>query len=92
MAFERAKAIACQRMENPRRVPLAWFRDAVEEQEAILGKDPWVYGLNAANRYNLETLIRYAHHQGMIQKPLSVDDLFDPSVQGEEWRLPSSRS
>jgi 4,5-dihydroxyphthalate decarboxylase len=91
MAFERAKEIAYQRMENPRRVPLAWFRDAVEEQEAILGKDPWVYGLNAANRHNLGTLIRYAHHQGMTQKPLSVDDLFDPSARGEEWRLPLSR-
>ena len=91
MAFEKSKAIAYQRMENPRRVPLAWFRDAVEEQEAILGQDPWIYGLNAANRHNVDTLIRYAHHQGMIQKPLAVDDLFDPSVRGEEWRLPSSR-
>ncbi|ETX09329.1 MAG: hypothetical protein ETSY2_00150 [Candidatus Entotheonella gemina] len=44
--------------------------------------------MNAASRHNLGTLIRYAHHQGMSQKPLSVDDLFDASVRGEEWRLP----
>ncbi len=41
-AFNRAKAIAMKRMENPRIVPLAWYREAWEEQEAILGKDPWV--------------------------------------------------
>lgn len=91
VAFERAKQVAYKRMENPRRVPLAWFRETLEEQVAILGKDPWAFGLNDANRHNLETLIRYAHHQGMIEQPLPVDELFDPSVRGEEWKLPLSR-
>jgi 4,5-dihydroxyphthalate decarboxylase len=31
-------------MENPRLLPLAWFRHFQEEQEEILGSDPWVYG------------------------------------------------
>src|SRR6185369_5183685 len=38
-AFNEAKDIAMRRMENPRIVPLAWYRDAWEEQEAILGPD-----------------------------------------------------
>ncbi|MDP6558569.1 MAG: ABC transporter substrate-binding protein [Candidatus Binatia bacterium] len=92
VAFERAKNIAYQRMENPRRVPLAWFRDAQEEQEEIMGRDPWVYGLNAANRKNVGALIRYSHQQGMISRELSVDELFDRSVLGEEWKLPLSRA
>ncbi len=91
IAFERSKNIAHQRMENPRRVPLAWFREAWEEQAAILGTDPWMYGLNASNRTNLGTLIRYAQRQGMLKTNLSVDDLFEPSVRGEEWQLPMSR-
>ena len=44
-AFNEAKAAAMKRMANPRIVPLAWYRDAWEEQERILGPDPWEYGL-----------------------------------------------
>jgi 4,5-dihydroxyphthalate decarboxylase len=90
-AFARAKGAAYQRMENPRRVPLAWFREAWEEQEEILGMDPWAYGLHESNRKNLGTLIRYAKSQGLIQRQWSVDELFDKTVGGEEWKLPGSR-
>jgi 4,5-dihydroxyphthalate decarboxylase len=75
-AFEKAKAAAYKRMENPRRVPLAWFRSALEEQEELLGKDPWVYGLGAANRKNLETLMQYSQEQGFISEKMPVEKLF----------------
>jgi len=75
-AFEKAKAAAYKRMENPRRVPLAWFRHALEEQEELLGKDPWVYGLGAANRKNLETLMQYSAEQGFIGGKMTVEKLF----------------
>ena len=90
-AFERAKNMAYERMENPRRVPLAWFRDAWEEQEKILGVDPWVYGVNDVNRNNIGTLIRYAHSQGIITQQLSVEELFHKTVRNDEWKLPASR-
>jgi 4,5-dihydroxyphthalate decarboxylase len=80
-AFERAKQIAYKRAENPRRVPLAWVRSALEEQEDILGKDPWAYGLGAANRKNLETLIGYSHEQSMIAEKIAVDALFVESTR-----------
>jgi 4,5-dihydroxyphthalate decarboxylase len=91
IAFERAKKIAYQKMENPRRVPLAWVRDAQEEQEEILGKDPWVYGLNEANRRNVSSLVRYSHQQGIISRELPLDELFDKSTMEEEWNQPSLR-
>jgi 4,5-dihydroxyphthalate decarboxylase len=75
-AFEKAKEIAYKRMENPRRVALAWFRHALEEQEEILGRDPWVYGLGAPNRKNLETLMQYSHEQGLIGAKMALQDLF----------------
>ena len=75
-AFELAKERAYQRMENPRRVPLAWFRHALEEQEDILGRDPWVYGLGEANRKNLATLIQYSYEQGLIGRMLPLEELF----------------
>ena len=56
-AFTEAKAIAMKQMVNPRIVPLAWYREAWEEQEKLLGKDPWEYGLSERNRHTLETLV-----------------------------------
>lgn len=75
-AFEKAKAAAYKRMENPRRVPLAWFRHTLEEQEELLGKDPWAYGLGAANRKNLETLMQYSQEQGFIGGKMPLEKLF----------------
>ncbi|MFQ5849071.1 MAG: ABC transporter substrate-binding protein [Candidatus Binatia bacterium] len=92
VAFERAKKIAYKRMENPRIVPLAWFRHSQEEQEEILGKDPWIYGLGEANRKNVETLMRYSHEQGMIGRRFSLDELFDKTTLGEEWNRPLSQA
>jgi 4,5-dihydroxyphthalate decarboxylase len=75
-AFEDSKKAAYKRMENPRIVPLAWFRHFLEEQEEILGKDPWAYGLGEGNRKNLETLMQYSQEQGLLGKRMSLDDLF----------------
>lgn len=75
-AFEGAKALAYERLRNPRIVPLAWFLSALEEQHEILGADPWVYGLGESNRRNLETLIEYAHEQGLIERRLELAELF----------------
>jgi 4,5-dihydroxyphthalate decarboxylase len=90
-AFEKAKAIAMARMANPRIVPLAWYREAWEEQEEIMGPDPWEYGLGAKNRRNIETLAGYSHEQGLTQKRLSADDLFVSTFQGrkrgDEFRI-----
>jgi 4,5-dihydroxyphthalate decarboxylase len=83
-AFNHAKAMAMKRMENPRIVPLAWYREAWEEQEAILGQDPWVYGLTEQNRTTLETLVGYSHEQGLIKRRPSLEDLFLNVSQGRK--------
>jgi 4,5-dihydroxyphthalate decarboxylase len=75
-AFEESKTIAYKRMENPRIVPLAWFRHFLEEQEEILGKDPWVYGLGESNRKNLETLMQYSQEQGLVGRKMGLGELF----------------
>lgn len=90
-AFTEAKAIAMQRMANPRIVPLAWYRDAWEEQEKILGPDPWEYGLTDRNRKNLETLIGYSHEQGLIRQKHTLEQLFlnvgQGRKRGNEFRI-----
>jgi 4,5-dihydroxyphthalate decarboxylase len=83
-AFNEAKAIAMKRMANPRIVPLAWYRAAWEEQEKILGPDPWEYGLTDKNRKNLETLVGYSHEQGLIKKRPTLEQLFLNVDQGRK--------
>jgi 4,5-dihydroxyphthalate decarboxylase len=83
-AFNEAKAIAMKRMQNPRIVPLAWYRDAWEEQEQLLGPDPWEYGLSDNNRKNLETLVGYSHEQGLIKTRPTLEHLFLSVSQGRK--------
>ncbi len=82
-AFEAAKQLAYRRVANPRMAPLVFVRTVVEEQEQIFGKDPWSYGLTAANRKNLETVQRYAHQQGMIRRMMPLDRLFADTDLGD---------
>jgi 4,5-dihydroxyphthalate decarboxylase len=82
-AFEEAKNIAYRRMANPRVVPLAWIRTAWEEQEEILGLDPWAYGLGDTNRKNLGAIQRYCHQQGLIRRMAPLDELFADTDLGD---------
>lgn len=75
-AFEQAKAIGMKRMRNPRVAPLAWYQEALEEQDALLGDDPWEYGLSAANVKNIETLMGYSREQGLIRRMIPMNELF----------------
>jgi 4,5-dihydroxyphthalate decarboxylase len=83
-AFNAAKTMAMKRMTNPRIVPLAWYRDAWEEQERILGLDPWEYGLTDKNRKVLETLVGYSYEQGLIRKRPALEHLFLDVDQGRK--------
>ena len=49
----------------------------------ITGKDPLPYGI-APNRKNLEELIGHAVSQRIIERPISVDDLFAANTRGLE--------
>lgn len=75
-AFERAKSEAYARVRNPRSLPLAFLQSTWEEQMNLLGADPWRYGLGGANRKNLETIIRYAHEQGLLRDRPEVERAF----------------
>jgi len=78
-AFQKAKEICYRRMEDPRKVTLAWFMHYWEEQKRILGPDPWVYGLKE-NQANLESMVSFAHEQGLIPKKFKLSELFIQSA------------
>jgi 4,5-dihydroxyphthalate decarboxylase len=81
-AFEQAKAVGMKRMRNPRVAPLAWYQEALEEQDALLGPDPWQYGLTPANVKNIETLMGYSHEQGLIRRMIPMSELFVDLSEG----------
>jgi 4,5-dihydroxyphthalate decarboxylase len=61
---------------------LPWLSWEREELKEIFGPDWWPYGIEA-NRHVLEHLIRYMGEQGLLAKPLKVEDVFVPNVVGE---------
>jgi 4,5-dihydroxyphthalate decarboxylase len=90
-AFEKSKAMAMQQMRNPRIVPLAWYLEAWNEQQGILGADPWEYGLTERNRHNIDTVAGYSHAHGLTARRWTADDLFVSTFQGrkrgDEFRI-----
>lgn len=78
-AFRRSKDRAFAAMRDPRRVSLAWLREALAEQEAILGPDPWAYDFSPTAPA-LATLVRYAHEQALVGDVFPPAELFAPST------------
>jgi 4,5-dihydroxyphthalate decarboxylase len=76
LAFEEAKQLAYQRLANPRNVPLAWYGSRWEEERALLGPDPWEYGLSELNRRNYGTLVGWVHAQVLSGARPRLEDLF----------------
>ncbi len=76
-AFNRAKAMAQQKLAygGTLRCTLPWLIADMEEIKQVFGDDCWPYGVEP-NRPTLEALVRYMVEQGIIAKPLPVDDLF----------------
>ena len=53
----------------------AWNRQIWEEQQSVLGPDPWKFGIKG-NEKVLNTLIRYAGEQGLLARKVTIGDLF----------------
>src|SRR5579864_2707032 len=86
LAFEEAKQLAFQRLANPRNVPLAFCHTYREEEAALLGPDPWEYGLSDLNQRNYGTIVRFVHDQVLDGPRPALRDLFPK--QAFELKLP----
>ena len=89
LAFEEAKQLAYQRLANPRNVPLAFYQTYREREEALLGADPWEYGLSDLNQRNYDTLVGYVHGQVLTGPRPQLRDLFPK--EAFELQLPLPR-
>lgn len=76
--FERAQAKCAEYYEDPNWSSLAWAQHYVEQEKALLG-DSWPNGI-ARNRQNLEDFVGYSREQGLLQRPIGVEQLFHSSL------------
>jgi len=72
-------ALREMRFSGAMRYMVPWLYHDIEEIDAIFGRDPMPYGLEA-NRKTLETFAQYLHVQGLVDRPIDVSALFIPVV------------
>jgi 4,5-dihydroxyphthalate decarboxylase len=58
---------------------LAWLQPLLEEEQEIIGRDWFPYGIEQ-NRPSLEALLQYAHEQGLTGRRVAIEELFAPST------------
>src|SRR5437588_4514650 len=61
------------------KVTSAWMLSLLEEEQAIIGRDWYPYGIEQ-NRASLEALLQYLHEQGLTERRAGIEELFAPST------------
>jgi 4,5-dihydroxyphthalate decarboxylase len=74
-AFRRSKEIAYERARRSESTYLYFPGTDRQEQEAVLGEDPYPLGLAAMGR-NVERAIQGSFEQGLLTKPLRLDEIY----------------
>ena len=81
-AFEEAKSTGRERLRYSGALysSLPWLGSHIEELDQLTeGKDMFEYGLEP-NRHVMETFLGYSLDQGLIEKPMAIEDLFAPEA------------
>jgi 4,5-dihydroxyphthalate decarboxylase len=77
-AYDEAKKLARSR-ESIRSSDSPKAGETTEEMKQLMGDDPWPYGLKA-NRKPLETFVKAASEQRLVNRPITIKDLFSSSL------------
>jgi 4,5-dihydroxyphthalate decarboxylase len=75
IAFSQAKKKAMEDLT----LPLPWGGSQLQETEKLMGKNFWSYGVKS-NPKSLGALFKLAQDQGLLEKPLTIEDVFEPST------------
>lgn len=83
-ALDRSRARSTERIadETASRIAVPWLRAHIAQTAAVLGPDPYAYGIEA-NRTTLEAFVRYAADQGVAHRRVGVEELFAKEFQTE---------
>lgn len=64
---------------NALMVTLPWLIPETQDTMALMGKDFWPYGIHE-NMREIAALTQYAYEQGLIERKVTVEELFHPSM------------
>jgi 4,5-dihydroxyphthalate decarboxylase len=78
-AFDKAKEACIEYYDDPNWSRFVWGRHLFEEEREVFGEDPWPHGIRK-NRLNLERFIDYSRDQSLLQRNLTVEQLFATST------------
>lgn len=78
-AFSRGAEIARENLAilQASKTMLPWLVDEYERTRAVMGDDFWPYGVTD-NRHVLDWTLRNLEQDGLLARPISVEDLFAP--------------
>ncbi len=71
------------RFSGAQRLMLPWLHDEIAEMDALMGPNPWPYGLEA-NRRILEAFQGYLVDQHFIEETQPIENLFTPIIDWSE--------
>ncbi|MFB3884542.1 MAG: hypothetical protein ACE144_04895 [Thermodesulfobacteriota bacterium] len=74
-AFQRSKEVAYERAKRAQAAYLYFEGNDWKEQAAVFGEDPYPLGLRAM-RKTVERAIQGSLEQGLIRKPIKIEDLY----------------
>lgn len=79
-AFEKAKALAIEKLRQANRLSLILFADQwLKAQREVFGDDPYRYGLKA-NAKMVDTVQAYSVEQGLTERKLPLEELFAEEI------------
>jgi 4,5-dihydroxyphthalate decarboxylase len=80
-AFDRAKQMALDDLRDctALKVTLPFLDAEIDETLALMGRDPWPYGVES-NRKTLEAMLDYAHRHGTTRRRLQIEEIFAPTT------------
>jgi 4,5-dihydroxyphthalate decarboxylase len=81
LAYLKAKDICYRQLETIGHLftTLPWPVEELQRARTLMGEDFWSYGV-AANQRELSAITRYAAEQGIIDRQLTIAELFAPST------------
>lgn len=79
-ALSKSQRLYAQFMQQPHRLSFVWAASYLEQERSLFGGNPFPQGLRA-NRHDLQTMIGFAQEQGLLARPLTVDELFIPDTR-----------
>jgi len=84
-AFDSAKNEAYHALEqySTLAASLPWTPEHLRKTRALMGEDFWSYGIEP-NQAAIAAVIRYSARQGLSARPLSINEIFEPSTL--DWK------